>query len=666
MGSERLSVGKRFLFHGQQFEVRQCLGERVNVCCLSGPDAGIVSTFAVTELFKHVLKGELEFEGRSVLRETKRHLESWTLVPESDREIALKRLRLIEPLLDLDSSSRSRAIAALTDQDEDAPSRPTVYRWLKRYEEAGRDVLALTPRTRTLRKPLRRLRDDEEALLQAVLNDYAEVKEKRTIDFYCNELAARIDEENRMRLQSERLRLPSRATVARRLSEREDEALLNGRPGQRRSRSQARQLSKMDYPSIPLRLVEVDHTQLDVIVADPVNRLPIGRPYLTLALDTATRYVLGICLGFEPPSYRTVADCLLHAILPKDVQQRFELDNPWLSFGVPEELTLDNGKEFRGKDLTAACEALNIKATYAPARTPEAKPAVERFFGTLNTGLIHTLPGTTFSNVQARQNYKSEKEAALTLDELARLVVRFIVDVYAQKPHTGTQTSPALAWQEAVDSRLFVPRIPSMTEMDLKILLGATGRATVGPSGIRHKNIWYNSSELKALRIRAHASNSKVVFRYVPADLGTIYVQDTFEGRFIAVEAIDQAYASGLSMYNHQYIVKQMNSNSLRGDRVAMGNLRRKIDSEVAEAVTDKNRKQSARNERRRNKGNAVAPITSEPVANVTEDADRTDAIDEFDDFDEIWEGSDQSSLSEEGYRLIHQDSASDFSDLEL
>jgi putative transposase len=492
------------------------------------------------------------------------------------------------------------------------------------------------------------------------------VKEKRTIDFYYNELAARIEEENRMRLQSEQLRLPSRATVARRLSERDGEALLNGRPGQRRSRSQTRQLGKMDYPSVPLRLVEVDHTQLDVIVVDPVNRTSIGRPFLTLALDTATRYVLGICLGFEPPSYRTVADCLLHAILPKDVQQRFDLDHPWLSFGVPEELTLDNGKEFRGKDLAAACEALNIKATYAPARTPEAKPAVERFFGTLNTGLIHTLPGTTFSSLQARRNYASEEEAALTLDELARLIVIFIVDGYSQNLHTGIQTTPALAWQEALESGLLVPRVPNLTEVELKILLGATGGGTISASGIRFKNIWYNSQELKALRMRAHSNNNrKVRFKYDPADLGTIYVHDTFDGRYIEVKAIDQDYASGLSMYNHKILTKQMRSDSSRSDPVAKAVLRRKLDSESAEAVADKKRKHSARSERSRNRGNAVAPITRNPAANVPEDAGHTEAIDEFDDLDEIWEASDESALNDEGYRLVNQVGANDFSDFE-
>jgi hypothetical protein len=81
--------------------------------------------------------------------------------------------------------------------------------------------------------------------------------------------------------------------------------------------------------------------------------------------------------------------------------------------------------------------------------------------------------------------------------------------------------------------------------------------------------------------------------------------------------------------------------------------------------VADKKRKHSARSERSRNRGNAVAPITRNPAANVPEDAGHTEAIDEFDDLDEIWEASDESALNDEGYRLVNQVGANDFSDFE-
>ena len=42
--------------------------------------------------------------------------------------------------------------------------------------------------------------------------------------------------------------------------------------------------SKVDYP---LSVVQIDHTLLDIILVDPIDRLPIGRPYLTIAIDVS-------------------------------------------------------------------------------------------------------------------------------------------------------------------------------------------------------------------------------------------------------------------------------------------------------------------------------------------------------------------------------------------
>ena len=44
---------------------------------------------------------------------------------------------------------------------------------------------------------------------------------------------------------------------------------------------------------LPLERVQIDHTQVDVIVGDEGDRLPIGRPWLTLAIDAASRVLLG-------------------------------------------------------------------------------------------------------------------------------------------------------------------------------------------------------------------------------------------------------------------------------------------------------------------------------------------------------------------------------------
>ena len=47
------------------------------------------------------------------------------------------------------------------------------------------------------------------------------------------------------------------------------------------------------------QLLQMDHTLVDVVVVDEVDREPIGRPWLTLALDVATRAVPGFHLSLD-------------------------------------------------------------------------------------------------------------------------------------------------------------------------------------------------------------------------------------------------------------------------------------------------------------------------------------------------------------------------------
>jgi transposase InsO family protein len=67
----------------------------------------------------------------------------------------------------------------------------------------------------------------------------------------------------------------------------------------------------------PLELVQIDHTQADVFVVDEAMRRAIGRPWLSVAIDVASRAVVGIYLAMERPNAATVALLLTRVALPK-------------------------------------------------------------------------------------------------------------------------------------------------------------------------------------------------------------------------------------------------------------------------------------------------------------------------------------------------------------
>ena len=95
-----------------------------------------------------------------------------------------------------------------------------------------------------------------------------------------------------------------------------------------------------EYPaSRPLEIVQIDHTKADVFVVDEETREPVGRPWLTLALDVCTRMVPGFYLTMEPPSRLSTSLCLLHSVFDKSAWLRErEIHEAWPIAGLPETL----------------------------------------------------------------------------------------------------------------------------------------------------------------------------------------------------------------------------------------------------------------------------------------------------------------------------------------
>lgn len=61
---------------------------------------------------------------------------------------------------------------------------------------------------------------------------------------------------------------------------------------------------------------QCDHTRADILLVDQHGE-PLARPWLTTVIDTYSRCIIGINLGFDAPSSQVVALALRHAILPK-------------------------------------------------------------------------------------------------------------------------------------------------------------------------------------------------------------------------------------------------------------------------------------------------------------------------------------------------------------
>jgi putative transposase len=564
MSTQRFSIGKQFVWQGVVYEIKRLLP--ASLVAVENLQTGEGRTVAFVELAQALFAGELRFLvcGQQKLSAEKRSPADLSDYPPHLRALAEHRLEVIRPILALSPSQRTReAVAARVAEarasqpygeasPHTAVSVASVYRWIRDYTRGGNDLRALVGNVyRRGGRQKSRLEEPVEAILQAVIQDRYYVREQVTTDDIYLETLLRVEEENRNRSEGEKLKAPSRVTIWRRIDSMDEAGKLLAKRGQREAKEQSTQYGQMVYPSGPLERVEIDHTRIDLIVVDGADNLPIGRPTFTYCLDTATRYPLGMYLGFDPPSYLTVMECLHHAILPKgDIRAKYGVQHEWLACGIPNTLIVDNGKEFIGTDLQDACYSLGIELDQMPVETPHFKAAVERMFETTNTGVLHKLPGTTFSNLGQRGDYRSEGEACITLDDLMKILHIFLLDIYAENYHRGLGDVPARRWEEHVQDGFF-PRLPASAE-ELKILLGRVTYRVIAHSGIRCFGLRYNTPELASLRLRLKGKKVKV--KYDPADLVHIFVFDPQERVYLQVESLNPEYTKGLSLWKHRVI----------------------------------------------------------------------------------------------------------------
>jgi putative transposase len=256
---------------------------------------------------------------------------------------------------------------------------------------------------------------------------------------------------------------------------------------------------------------QCDHTWVDVLVVDKDGEL-IGRPWLTTVIDTYSRCIMGMRLGFDSPSSVVVALALRHAMSPKNYGAEYELHCDWGTYGKPEYFYTDGGKDFRSNHLKQIGVQLGFSCILRDR--PSEGGAVERPFGTLNTELFSTLPGYTGSNVQERPK-QAEKEACLTLRELEKLIVRYIVDNYNQRidKRMGDQTR----YQRWEAGLLVTPDVLPERELDI-CLMKQTNRSIYRDGYIRFENLTYKGEYLGGY------AGERVVLRYDPKDITTILI----------------------------------------------------------------------------------------------------------------------------------------------
>ena len=305
-------------------------------------------------------------------------------------EVALFRFGVISDLVcaRLDPGAMTELIRRKSRQRWNIPysgrtriSVSTIRRWIRLYEESGRQLSALYPAHRSDRGKSRRV--DEETILSLV------------------------------KLRKEMPGLP----VNRLLVEMEKRNLCP--PGASISLSTAYRILKQEGLSGRSLGVQVDRRRFEAEYPNDIWQSDVMHgPQVEVNGKKRKAYLI----GFLDDHSRLLPHAEFY--LSERLTAWLDAFRQALSFrGMPRKLYVDNGAAFRSRHLERICASLGIALVHTPPYTPQGRGKIERFFRTVRAQFLPCFYGGT-------------------LDELNRSFDLWVREDYHQRIHSSTGESP--------------------------------------------------------------------------------------------------------------------------------------------------------------------------------------------------------------------------------
>lgn len=306
-----------------------------------------------------------------------------------------------------------------------------------------------------------------------------------------------------------------------------------------------------------MQLWDSDHHRLDCFVIDENGKA--YRPWLTAFQDMRSRKIVGWNIGKTASSW-TIALAFKMAIT---------------KYGAPNELLIDNGKDFKGKQLQGYTvkfsdeqqlrveglfEKFGVKCTFATPYHGQAKP-IESFFRTLIEDFTVELPTYTGSNtvstIKERDLVWKEVlgNVKLTLNELIDRFEKWVTKWNATWEHTGAGMygrSPDTVFNEGMKNyiKLDIP------EDHLQYMFARDYYATVGRNGILIEGTRYYDSQLFKYKGKGTDGKAlKIIAKRDIYDIGKISVYD-LDGNYICEAYHDYFKDLGITEENIKNVKK--------------------------------------------------------------------------------------------------------------
>jgi len=443
-------------------------------------------------------------------------------VPKEIWQEAQKRAKVIRPIASMNTVPVSTAKQAAK---ELCVSSRTIYELINRYRKSGGLVTSMVPNTSSGGRGRSRLHPITEQIINSTIDEMYLSKQKYPIAAVVHEIARRCARAN--------LKNPSFNTVNERIKKISSVKAKKHRDGYKAVRTLTAIKGESPPVTAPLELIQIDHTPVDLIIVDEKTRRPIGRPYLTAAIDNFSRCITGFCLTLEAPCATSVGLCLVHSVIDKNTYlANLGIEGEWPVWGKPLGIYVDNAKEFHSEALRRGCAQYGINLQYRPVGEPQYGGIIERLIGTLMQ-YIHTLPGTTFSNIFERGDYNSEGRAVLTLSELEKWLTLVIVGQYHNKIHASLLEPPIEKYKNGL-LKSGGPKPVVQNKKGFLIDFLPILKRSIQRHGFMVDHINYYSNSLQPW-IAERNKGEKFIIRRDPRDISRIFVLPPNQNEYIEV-----------------------------------------------------------------------------------------------------------------------------------
>jgi putative transposase len=414
------------------------------------------------------------------------------------------------------------------------PSFDTLMRWVRRYEKAGGNPLALRDGRCNSGNRNQKFCAETYAFIDEHILAYTSPQCP-----YANEVASdtrfAIDDENKKRAAAGKnlLGKPCVRQFERYIGEIAPFLVACGRLGVDRARNKFMCSSGGLESLVPGERFEMDGWKGDVMILlqdsgmisklppEILKKIPRERVWVYVVIDHATRCVVGLRVVLNGTADDTVRTLEMATRDKTAISDAVGTTYSWVEGSGFSMLVSDQGSEFAND----RCETAVLAALAAYERNPAAAPSLrgvnERLFGVFSTKVTPMMSGRTFGNIFERGDVDPASTAALTPEQLLRILIWFVVDVYHRTPHPGIgYMAPSAKWAELTKE---VGTTPPPDGYRMRAAFGEQIERQVEGRGVLVNGIRYTSPKLRKHFIENYKCN--VDIRIDPYDISWILVR---------------------------------------------------------------------------------------------------------------------------------------------